>query len=94
MAVEVLTEVEVAGGWTHSVRVRRGDGRETLHEVRLAWVDHDHWSGGAKPPSRVTQAVVEFLVACEPVLELPTKFDAATARRWVPGIDDELPRRI
>lgn len=90
VAVEVLTESEVSGGWTHTVRVRRAQGPDTVYTVRLAWVDHDHWCGGTHPPSRVTAAVVERLVACEPILELPERFDASTARRWLPGIDEEL----
>ncbi len=92
VAVEVLTESEVSGGWSHTVRVRRAEGAESTHIVRLAWVDHDHWSAGASAPSRVTEAVVRLLVACEPILELPERFDASTARRWLPGIDQELAR--
>lgn len=92
VAVEVLTETEVPGGWIHVVRVRRPGGKDTDHTVRLAWVDHDHWCGGTQAPSRVTGAVIECLVACEPILELPPKFDASTARRWLPGIDEQMAR--
>ena len=92
VAVEVIAEEEVAGGWSHTVRITRPGGQESTHTVRLAWVDHDHWSGGARAPSRVTEAVVQLLASYEPILELPDRFDAATSRRWLPGIDDQLGR--
>lgn len=92
VAIEVVLEEEVQGGWLHTVRVLGPAERSTRHKVRLSWVDHDYWCGGSKPPSRVTEAVVERLVACEPIIELPDQFDAATARRWLPGLDEDLSR--
>ena len=92
VAIEVVQETEVPGGWLHTVRISRPESTTTTHDVRLAWVDHEYWCGGALPPSRVTAAVVDCLVGYEPIIELPPRFDASTARRWVPGIDDQLAR--
>ncbi len=90
VAIEVVAEEDVPGGWLHTVRVLGPEQRATTHLVRLAWVDHEYWCGGAKPPSVVTEAVMAKLVAYEPIIELPERFDAATARRWLPGLDEEL----
>ncbi|MBX3316150.1 MAG: hypothetical protein KF902_04710 [Phycisphaeraceae bacterium] len=94
VAVDVVSEEEVVGGWQHTARIVRAGGAESTHTVRLAWVDHDYWCDGAKPPSVVTRVLLEYLAQWEPILELPARFDASTARRWVPGIDDELARLI
>ncbi len=88
--VEVLTETEVARGWTYRVAVTRAEGTPTEHAVNLSWADHEHWCAGAAAPSRVVAAVVRFLLEHEAERPLPPRFDAATARRWFPAIDREL----
>jgi hypothetical protein len=88
--IEVITEEEAAQGWRYRVRLTRPDGRETEHEVGLSWADHEYWSGGTAPPSRVVEAVVRYLVGRERERPIPARFDAATARRWWPAIDGEL----
>ncbi len=87
--VRVESEQETQRGWLYRLAVLRDDGSESLHDVRLAWVDHDHWSGGRVAPSRVVEAVVRYVLerASRP---LPPSFDAALARRWLPQIDREL----
>jgi len=57
--------------------------------VTLAWIDHDYWSGGRCAPSKVIQALVEYVLRHE-TPPLPAAFDAARARRWLPQIDMEL----
>lgn len=86
--VRVGEERAVPGGWVYDITVLRGDHGGTSHRVTLGWRDHDYWCGGATPPSRVVQAVVEYLVANR--VELPPAFDAAKARYWTPCIDGEL----
>lgn len=94
--IRVNTEHEQPGGWLYEVEIDHGEGVCTRHEVRLAWVDHDHWCGGRLPPSVVIQRVVEHLTAqghlagLQPGQALPATFDAARARRWSPGIDEQL----
>lgn len=73
----------------------------TRHTITLSWVDHEHWCGGIKAPSRVIEALVGALVAREgepmasgAAFELPSRFDAATARRWFCTFDDELTQRL
>jgi len=95
--VEVRSETEAPRGWVYRVAVGaptdRPDARRE-HEVHLAWVDHEHWSGGRVPPSRVALAVVETLLASGPVDKIPARFDAATVRRWVPDADAQIRRRL
>jgi hypothetical protein len=87
--VDVKIETERPGGWSYEVQVRHEDGRASEHLVRLSWADHDYWSGGASPPSRVVQAVLEYLVR-HFARPLPARFDAGKARWWAPGIDAEM----
>lgn len=89
--VEVLTEREVERGWEHQVRVETDCGDESEHTVRLDWADHDRWSGGRCPPSRVSEALVLWLVTNAADRPLPERFDASTARRWYPDLDGAMP---
>ncbi|MBK7404923.1 MAG: hypothetical protein IPJ41_09890 [Phycisphaerales bacterium] len=92
--VRIQSETEVPQGWRYVVEVSRESGRRVLR-MRLAWVDHNFWAGDrAVPPSRVAQAVVEYLLESRPDDELPDRFDAAMARRWSPEIDRELALRL
>lgn len=88
--IDVKTETEEARGWTYLVEVRHDDGAVTSHTVTLAWVDHDHWTGGSVAPSRTIQAVLKYVIEQAPERGLPAEFDAARARRWLPRIDREL----
>ncbi len=90
--IDVQTETENprAMCWDYTVVVEQDSGVTTQHQIRLAWVDHEHWSGGRLPPSQVIQTVVEKLLAHGMDGALPERFDAARARRWFPGIDREL----
>jgi hypothetical protein len=86
--IEVQVEQECPHGWSYQVLVHRSEGSEA-HTVTLSWRDHDYWCGGASPPSRVVQAVMEYLVRHE-TPAWPARFDAARVRRWLPQIDQEL----
>jgi hypothetical protein len=90
--IDVQTEIEnqPAKCWDYVVRLHRDSGEESSHQIRLSWLDHELWSGGRRPPSQVVEAVVAHLVSHGIDSRLPAKFDAARARRWVPGIDQEL----
>ena len=88
--VTVESETEDPRGWRYAVRVTQPNGRVSDHTVTLAWVDHDHWSGGRLAPSRVVEAVVEYLVERGHAGALPPAFDAARARRMAPAIDREI----
>lgn len=92
--IRVQHETAEPRGWLFVVRVTHDDGRECEHAVRLAWVDHDHWSGGRVAPSRTIEAVLKFVADHAPGQPWPERFDAARARRWVPSIDRELPLAI
>lgn len=87
-SVSVLlgAESETPRGWRYAVTIRRSD-IETEHDVTLAWVDHDHWCGGAVSPGRVVEAVIRFAAARR---ALPAQFDCSTVRRWYPELDAEL----
>lgn len=85
--VEVGAESGTDHGWSYEVEIRRGS-ELSRHVVTLSWVDHDYWSGGVLPPSEIVRRVVVHLLA-QPAAAgpLPQRFDAATARRWLPGLD-------
>lgn len=93
--VECRTVQDVPGGWLCTVAVNYGSdhpdaGQTTEHEVRLAWCDHDFWSGGRLAPGDMTESVVRYLVSARTPERLPLRFDAAKARRWSPQIDTDL----
>jgi len=95
VTVEVKTEEDVGRGWRYLVGVVREDGRTSEHTVRLAWVDHEHWSGGRAAPSRVIEALVRYLVEREGEgREIPETFDASTVRRWYPDVDSVIAGRV
>jgi hypothetical protein len=88
--IEVHSEQETGHGWSYQARIVRDSGQESAHAVTLAWVDHEHWTGGALPPSRVVEALLRFLLEREEEHPIPPKFDASTARRWYPEVDEGL----
>ncbi|MCC6283746.1 MAG: hypothetical protein IT439_00380 [Phycisphaerales bacterium] len=87
--VQVNHERETPRGWEYDVTVTRAGGGVSTHLVTLAWVDHDHWSGGCLPPSVVVERLVQRL-AGRP--DLPARFDASQARRWDPDLDRVMTR--
>ena len=87
----VLSEEETRTGWVYRVALKRGDDARE-HHVRLAWVDHDHWSGGRAQPSHVVERLMELLAELE--IEIPERFDASTARRWHTDLDARLIARL
>jgi hypothetical protein len=87
-AARVLEERETAHGWAFRLRLERPGVAPAEHEMTLSWVDHDHWTGGGTPPSRLAERLLGLLG--DRVDTLPARFDAARARRWVPEIDDLL----
>jgi hypothetical protein len=92
--ITVQNETETTHGWSYRVRIERVDAQPTEHLVTLSWADHEHWTGGAAPPSRLVEAIARILVehegqgAVPP--RLPPKFDASTARRWRLELDEEI----
>lgn len=108
--IHVHTEEELRRGWRYDVQITRdvparvpgGAGsaadctraRTTRHVVTLAWADHERWTGGALPPSRLIELILDFLLRREEEegmpFELPARFDASTARRWFPSLDQAL----
>ncbi|MCB9844763.1 MAG: hypothetical protein H6811_02085 [Phycisphaeraceae bacterium] len=92
--LEVGQETEVERGWEYQVVVARPGRAPSTHTVSLSWADHDHWSGGALPPSDVIRRVLEYVLERDPQREWPRRFDAATARRWCPRLDAYLLERI
>lgn len=93
-AVRVEQESQTRTGWTHSVTLTLADGSVQQLTVTLCFQDYEYWSGGTRPPERVTEALIECLLdpdedanVPEP---LPDRFDASTARRWMPSLDSCL----
>jgi hypothetical protein len=87
--IEIGQETESRSHWTYEVRVF--DGRIHLFRVSLSFADYDLWSHGRVPPSRVVEAVFEFLLQNEPADQILPKFDCSTVRRHFQSLDTELP---
>jgi len=88
-SITVKHETETPRGWRYDIIVGAGTSgaADRALIVDLAWVDHDHWSGGVCQPSRVIEAVMRVVVDLLPGEELPDRFDASSARRWVADLD-------
>ncbi len=89
-AVSLGAETETDHGWTYEVAIDRADGRRTTHRVTLAWVDHDHLSGGSTPPSKVVEGVLRAALPELSARPLPERFDIATVRRLVPDLVERM----
>ncbi|GIW74153.1 MAG: hypothetical protein KatS3mg103_0675 [Phycisphaerales bacterium] len=91
--IDVQTETATAGGWSYQVVLVIGQ-RSSTHTVTLSWHDHDYWCGGALPPSRLLERLLAIVAANlgqgRTPATLPARFDCATARRWLPELDDLL----
>lgn len=86
--VSVRDETEEAGGWRFRVLVGAD---ERPCDVRLSWVDYEHWSRGNHAPARVVEALVRYLIDRDGEQSVRSRFDAASVRRTHPGVDTELP---
>ncbi len=91
--IEVGVETATSRGWLYEVTVTTR-GTSTSHDIALSWHDHDYWCGGALAPSRLVERLLGLLTrhlgkGSMPAT-LPARFDCATARRWLPEIDDLL----
>jgi len=92
--VQIENEQETESGWRFSVRIGGGATSQSSLALILtmSWADYDYWSSGTEPPSEIARHVIEFLLSQRPSAEFPTRFDAATVRRWLPKIDQALGR--
>ena len=94
--VVVESERQAERGWVFKVVVERDAAPpnppppRTEHDVALAWVDYEYWSQGTAAPEQVARAVVEALLRDDPFRELPARFDASTARRWLRSLDQVM----
>ena len=92
-SIDVGIETTTSQGWSYEVTLTTAKG-PSAHEVTLSWHDHDYWCGGAIAPSRLLERLLGLLLknlgqGATPA-SLPDRFDCATARRWLPDLDDQL----
>ena len=93
--VHIQSETDVPQGWRYVVEITGEDGSVSVHRLRLAWVDHNHWAGDRSvPPNRVAKALVESLLEAGLEEPLPERFDAAAARRWLDDADGAVRSRL
>jgi hypothetical protein len=91
--IEVGIETATSRGWRYEVTLTTR-GSSTSHDITLSWHDHDYWCGGSLAPSRLLERLLGLLTrhmgkGSVPAT-LPARFDCATARRWLPTLDDDL----
>lgn len=89
--IEIVAEEELTSGWAFAAQALGADGRLMKCELRLSFADYNLWApDGAIPPVRVAEAVLAFLSARLGGPGLPTRFDAAQARRMFPDADQVI----
>jgi len=93
-SVEAGEETETPHAWRYVLRVFWEGGRLTTHDATLRWADHDHWSGGTHPPSRVIEAAAHAAATALGPDSLPARFDASTLRRLVTDLDARIRERL
>ena len=89
--VQVVRELEDAGGWSFTVRVGRGS-EDRLHTLTLSWADHEHWTRGSIPPSTTAEAIVRVALAAQG--ELPERLDAGRLTREIDGFSERLSAQL
>ncbi len=87
--IRITDETDVPRGWSFTATIA-GPGHRSTHDVRLSWVDYDHWSRGSAPPVRVVELCLRFLVERIAEGTLPPRFDVATMVRRHPELDEHL----
>ena len=88
--ISVQNEIETGRGWGYDVVVvAHDDAPERRIRVTLSWADYEYWSHGSRAPAEIVRRLVEYLFA-QNGFTPPDRFDAATARRWFPSIDEHL----
>ena len=89
-SVRIDAERETDRGWSYRASIQWAHAPPAEVELSLSWHDHDHWSGGAIPPSRVAEGVLRMAGEALGPSGLPARCDAATLRRLVPGLSERL----
>jgi hypothetical protein len=93
--IEIISEHEHPGYWRFEVQVLDDAGTLRRHTLTLSWADYNLWSqDGSDEPSRVADAVMNFLLAREGPATLPIKLDASFARRRFSDADRVIPTLI
>jgi len=93
--VEILSEQQSQRGWMFDAQVLESDGTLRRHQVSLSWADYNLWSpDGSDVPSRVVEAMLDFVLDRLDGDNLPAKFDASLARRRFPDADATIPKLI
>ncbi|MBX3358041.1 MAG: hypothetical protein KF745_06410 [Phycisphaeraceae bacterium] len=92
--IRVESETETERGWVYRITVDDADEPSGHVTLTLSWADYEFWSHGRVAPERVAQAVIESVLASGRAEPLPDRFDAATARRWVPDLNDLIHERL
>ena len=91
--IDIGIETATSRGWAYEVTLTTTRG-VSEHRVTMCWHDHDYWCGGAIAPSRMLERllalVLKHLGEGDTPATLPDRFDCATARRWLPDLDDQL----
>ena len=63
--------------------------------LTLSWADYNLWSpDGTDEPQRVAEAVLSYLAAKTPLVEIGPKLEASQLRRVFDDADDAIPNYI
>tara|TARA_R110000737_G_scaffold2923_13_gene9525 strand:- start:10583 stop:10951 length:369 start_codon:yes stop_codon:yes gene_type:complete len=87
LSIVIDEERDTDRGWAYALTLSWKSRGTTEHEVTLSWLDHDQLTGGAMPPSRLVERVVEIAASAMGVDELPARFDVSSMRRAIPEFE-------
>lgn len=91
--IRIGQETEIDRGWSFRVELGRND-EQRRFEVKLDWVDYDHWSHGGTAPAEVIRAIMMLIAERDLTDDLPERFDAARLRRLCPDLDGLMQARL
>jgi len=93
--IEILSEHEIPTGWVFDAHFLTESGDLQPIALRLSWADYNLWSpDGADEPYKVAEAVLSYLAAMTPLVEIRPKLEASQLRRMFDDADDALPNYI
>lgn len=93
--IEILLEREIPTGWVFDAHFLTESGKLQPIALTLSWADYNLWSpDGTDEPQKVAEAVLSYLAAKTPLVQIRPKLEASQLRRMFDDADDAIPNYI
>lgn len=93
--IEILSEHEIPTGWVFDAHFLAESGNLQPITLTLSWADYNLWSpDGTDEPQKIAEAVLSYLAAKTPLVDIRSKLDASHLRRMFDDADETIPNYI